>query len=115
MNFLNYFPPKLLVTYGNHTIPCIFHGYSEEPKAYCLMSKDNRKIIISRDVTFDEKLSLATCTQVPWYIDEDTKKDSFFSMSFLTPLIVSTVQHGLQQQAIIASIFQLHIYHQILV
>jgi hypothetical protein len=85
----------------NHTIPCIFLGYSEEQKAYRLMSKDNHKIIISRNVNFDEKLSPATSTQVPWYTDNDTEKDSSFSMSFLTPLTVPKIQHGLQQQAII--------------
>jgi hypothetical protein len=65
------------------------------------MSKDNRKIIISRDVTFDEKLSPATSTQVPWYIDKDTEKYSSISISILTPLTSPTIQHGLQQQAII--------------
>jgi hypothetical protein len=39
----------------NHTISCIFLGYFEQQKAHRLMNKDNRKIIISCDVTFDEK------------------------------------------------------------
>jgi hypothetical protein len=76
----------------NHTIPCIFLGYSEEQKAYRLMNKDNWKTIISRDVTFDEKLSPTIST----YIDNDSEKDSYFSISFLTPLNVPKIQHGLQ-------------------
>jgi hypothetical protein len=37
-----------------HFIECIFLGYSEKSKTYRLMDKSNRRIIISRDVLFDE-------------------------------------------------------------
>ena len=67
------------------------------------MNKHNWKIIISCDVTFDEKLSPTTSTQVPWYIDKDTKKMFFFFQVFSYPTYCShIVQYGLQQQAIIA-------------
>jgi hypothetical protein len=37
-----------------HLIECIFLGYSEKSKTYRLMDKSNKRIIISRDVLFDE-------------------------------------------------------------
>jgi len=37
-----------------HSIKCIFLSYMEESKAYKLMDISNRRIIISRDVIFDE-------------------------------------------------------------
>ena len=38
----------------SHSNECIFLGYSEESKAYRLMDSTNRKIIISRNVIFNE-------------------------------------------------------------
>lgn len=34
----------------NHSVECIFLGYSKESKAYRLMKKGTRQIIISKDV-----------------------------------------------------------------
>ena len=38
----------------SHSIEAIFLGYSEESKAYRLMDKQSKKIVISRDVIFNE-------------------------------------------------------------
>ncbi len=38
----------------SHFHECIFFGYSEKSKAYCLMYTHDRKIDISRDVIFNK-------------------------------------------------------------
>lgn len=38
----------------SHTTECLFLGYSEESKAYRLIAKSTKQIIISHDVIFDE-------------------------------------------------------------
>jgi len=35
---------------------CIFIGYSNESKGYCLYNPETKKMIVSRDVIFDEAL-----------------------------------------------------------
>lgn len=42
----------------SHSIETIFLGYSEESKAYQLMNINNQKIIISRDVIFEENIQI---------------------------------------------------------
>jgi hypothetical protein len=79
------------------------------------MNKDYWKIIISRNFTFDEKLSTTTSTQVPWNINKDTEKDSSFSMSFLPHSLSLQYNMGYNNKQSLPLIFQLHIYHQILV
>jgi hypothetical protein len=72
----------------NHTISCIFLGYYEEQKAYRLISKDNRKIIIFRDVNLDKNLSSVASTQVPWLI-KTSKKILFLPCLFISHLLSS--------------------------
>ena len=42
----------------SHSFEAIFLGYSEEVKAYRLMNINTRKLIISRDVVFDEVINI---------------------------------------------------------
>ena len=47
-------PDQLRKKLDDKAEKCIFVGYSEETKAYKLYNPETQKVIISRDVTFDE-------------------------------------------------------------
>ena len=58
---------------------CTFIGYGSGVKGYCLLCADSKKVIVSRDVTFDESTfsssggvsnSGSSCTSMP-KIDEN--------------------------------------------
>jgi len=42
----------------SHSIEAIFLGYSDKSKAYRLMNTSNQKILISRDVLFNENIHI---------------------------------------------------------
>jgi len=56
----------------HHIVDCIFLGYNEESKAYKLMKKHDKMIIISHDVIFE-----VMSNQVPTI--DDTKVLNFLS------------------------------------
>jgi hypothetical protein len=61
----------------HHIADCILLGYNEESKAYKLMEKHEKMIVISHDVIFEEMSN-----QVPTI--DDTKDLSFLSQFILT-------------------------------
>jgi len=68
----------------SHSIPATFLGYYEQSKAYRLLDNQNKNIIISRDVVFNENL-LNNQSIV------ENKEKELIDSSFLTiPPIIST-------------------------
>lgn len=61
----------------SHSIEAIFLDYSEESKAYCLITTLNRKIIISRDVIFDECIHMEPIKHFEIDQDEESKLIDF--------------------------------------
>lgn len=62
-------PYERRVKLDEKSIKCVMFGVSKESKAYRLYNPLTKKIIISRDIRFDEKKS--------WSWDEDVEKNKF--------------------------------------
>jgi hypothetical protein len=73
-----------------HFIECIFLGYSEEFKTYRLMDKSNRRVIIFRDVIFDESSIYDAQMHCPSSMKVQ-KEDFAFDPNFLKPMTNPTL------------------------
>jgi hypothetical protein len=51
-------PKKKRDKFASTSLECMFIGYAENRKAYCLYHKPTRRVLESRDVTFDEGIGI---------------------------------------------------------
>jgi hypothetical protein len=80
-----------------HSIKCIFLNYSEKSKAYRLMDRSNRRIIVFQDVIFDESSIYDAQMHCPSSM-EVQEEDFVFDPNFLKPMTNPTFQSNSQSQ-----------------
>jgi hypothetical protein len=66
-----------------HSIQCIFLGYSEESKAYKLMTTSGEQVLIVRDIIFYETHKKSTHNFIQQ--NDDIEKDPYLMQIFLNP------------------------------
>ena len=79
----------------SHSLECIFLGYSNESRAYRLMQKDTKNIIISRDVLFDEHSLTTLSTPI---LEEQEDINQLFDNSFFQKVCTIPSDDQLLQQ-----------------
>jgi len=75
----------------SHSSEAIFLGYSEESKAYHLMNKHNKKIVIFQDIIFIENFHDESNFQII-EVEEDLIDPNLFKYLSITPRISQTSQ-----------------------